>query len=100
MRWFVWILLLFCVQPVIGQQQMTASDRLRPQWMHRLPVPSNPSFVYIVEHAEGRTLEEAREGCLLRLAVGGHASLARSIHNSALLQGGLSLVRWVKKRMK
>ena len=68
MRWFVWILLLFCVQPVIGQQQMTASDRLRPQWMHRLPVPSNPSFVYIVEHAEGRTLEEAREGCLLRLA--------------------------------
>lgn len=38
--------------------------------------------------------------CLLRLAVGGHASLARSIHNSALLQGGLSLVRWVKKRMK
>lgn len=47
---------------------MTASDRLRPQWMHRLPVPSNPSFVYIVEHAEGRTLEEAREGCLLRLA--------------------------------
>ena len=68
MRWLVWIFLLLCIHSVAGQQQMTASDRLRPQWMHRLPVPSNPSFVYIVEHAEGRTLEEAREGCLLRLA--------------------------------
>ena len=65
----------------MGQREMTASDRLRPQWMHKLPVPSNLSFVYVVEKADGRTLEEAREACLLRLA--DNRQLMNTVHATA-----------------
>ena len=65
----------------MGQREMTASDRLRPQWMHKLPVPSNLSFVYVVEKADGRTLEEAREACLLCLA--DNRQLMNTVHATA-----------------
>ena len=77
----LWIVLLLSVFPAMGQREMTASDRLRPQWMHKLPVPSNLSFVYVVEKADGRTLEEAREACLLRLA--DNRQLMNTVHATA-----------------
>ncbi len=81
MHWLLWIVLLLSVFPAMGQREMTASDRLRPQWMHKLPVPSNLSFVYVVEKADGRTLEEAREACLLRLA--DNRQLMNTVHATA-----------------
>ena len=81
MHWLLWIVLLLSVFPAMWQREMTASDRLRPQWMHKLPVPSNLSFVYVVEKADGRTLEEAREACLLRLA--DNRQLMNTVHATA-----------------
>lgn len=81
MHWLLCIVLLLSVFPAMGQREMTASDRLRPQWMHKLPVPSNLSFVYVVEKADGRTLEEAREACLLRLA--DNRQLMNTVHATA-----------------
>lgn len=81
MHWLLWIVLLLSVFPAMGQREMTASDRLRPQWMHKLPVPSNLSFVYVVEKADGRTLEETREACLLRLA--DNRQLMNTVHATA-----------------
>lgn len=81
MHWLLCIVLLLSVFPAMGQREMTASDRLRPQWMHKLPVPSNLSFVYVVEKADGRTLEEAREACLLCLA--DNRQLMNTVHATA-----------------
>lgn len=63
------IFLLFCfVLEVYPQVVQNKSDKYVPQWMNKLPVPSNPSFMYVIVTAEAPTLEGAREDCLRKLA--------------------------------
>lgn len=41
-----------------------AQERLQPQWMRKLPAPSNPSFEYITIKAAANSLQQARKDCL------------------------------------
>lgn len=41
-----------------------AQERLRPQWMRKLPSPSNPSFEYVTVKAAANSLQQARKDCL------------------------------------
>lgn len=53
---------------IYPQNVQNKSEKYVPQWMNKLPVPSNPSFIYIIVTAEAPTLEIARENCLKKLA--------------------------------
>ncbi len=43
------------------------SDGSKPKWMHSLPMPSNSSFIYVIETAIASTLPEARQECFSSL---------------------------------
>ncbi len=62
------LLLLLAGQPAAAQRQV--SEKPRPQWLHRLPKPSNPSFMYETVSASAPSLDEAREKCLAELITG------------------------------
>ena len=53
---------------IYPQNVQNKSEKYVPQWMNKLPVPSNPSFIYVIVTAEATTLEIARENCLKKLA--------------------------------
>lgn len=40
--------------------QNTKSEQIKPQWLHKQPKPSNPTFVYETDHATGKSLDDAR----------------------------------------
>jgi len=40
--------------------QYSSSEKIRPQWLHKLPKPSNSSFVYETDYATGKSLDDAR----------------------------------------
>lgn len=61
------LLLLLAGTPVVAQM---SSERLKPQWLHKTPRPSNPSFMYETVSATAPTLDEAREKCLAELVAG------------------------------
>lgn len=63
------LLLLFALQTA-SAQKVRSSERIRPQWLHRLPKPSNPSFIYETVSAAAPSLDEAREKCLGELIAG------------------------------
>lgn len=67
-RLFIMLLLFCSVLSISSQEIRTKSEKYVPQWMSKLPVPTNPSFMYVVVTAEASTLEEARESCLRKLA--------------------------------
>lgn len=50
--------------------QALSSEKIRPQWLHKLPKPSNPSFMYETVSASASTLDAAREKCLAELIAG------------------------------
>ncbi len=62
------ILLLISI-PVISLAQQK-SDKIKPQWLKTLPIPSNPTFIYSVESAEANNLADARQACLSGLVAG------------------------------
>ena len=62
------LLLSLAGQPAAAQRQV--SEKPRPQWLHRLPKPSNPSFMYETVSASAPSLDEAREKCLAELITG------------------------------
>lgn len=65
--------LYFLVPMVLMSFNMTASaqhrasDRIKPKWLHALPVPSNSSFVYITQSASAGTLRDAKQECFSEL---------------------------------
>lgn len=65
---FTTLLLLCFFVSLYSQTTITKSDKYIPQWMSRLPEPTNPSFMYVIVTGEASTLESAREACLKRLA--------------------------------
>lgn len=60
--------LLLCPKPATSQEH--SSERPKPQWLHKLPKPTNPSFMYETVSASASTLDEAREKCLVELIAG------------------------------
>ena len=69
--------LLFC--PAIAFSQ-NKSESFRPQWMHRLPVPTNTTFIYKTVSASSNSLEEARKQTVIDLI------------DDAGLKGGVAIV--------
>lgn len=63
------LLVVALVSAGAASAQERASDRYKPQWMHRLPVPSNPTFIYTVGFAAAPTLAEARDAAFAELLV-------------------------------
>lgn len=64
------ILLLALIPSLLGvtaSAQPRASEKVRPQWLHKLPEPSNSTFRYEVVSAQGGSLDAAREKCLAEL---------------------------------
>lgn len=52
---------------VTASAQPRASEKIRPQWLHKLPEPTNSTFRYEVISAQGNSLDAAREKCLAEL---------------------------------
>jgi len=70
---FVPILMMLCGN--ISAQKLV-SDRIRPQWTKKTPMPTNGTFCYEIVTATGRTLDSAR-----------NAALAGLVSNSGLQNG-------------
>ena len=64
---FLFLMICFVLN-IYPQNVQNKSEKYVPQWMNKLPVPSNPSFIYVIVTAEATTLEIARENCLKKLA--------------------------------
>lgn len=47
--------------------QYRSSEKIKPQWLHKLPKPSNSSFMYETVSASASSLDNAREKCLAEL---------------------------------
>ena len=62
------LMLLFVGGTATGQ--VVSSEKIKPQWLHKLPKPSNPSFMYETVSASASTLDAAREKCLAELIAG------------------------------
>lgn len=57
-----YILLLILSLSFSGEvfAQYAKSEKIRPQWLHKQPKPSNATFVYETDYATGKSLDEAR----------------------------------------
>jgi len=57
-----YILLLILSLSFSGEvlAQYSKSEKIRPQWLHKLPKPSNTTFVYETDYATGKSLDDAR----------------------------------------
>lgn len=58
-------LLFFFGETVSAQHR--SSEKIKPQWLHKLPTPSNSSFIYETVSASASSLDNAREKCLAEL---------------------------------
>ncbi len=47
--------------------QNVSSDKIKPQWLHKLPAPTNSSFRYEIVSASASSLDVARNKCLAEL---------------------------------
>lgn len=47
--------------------QMRTSEKMKPQWLHKLPKPTNSSFMYEIHSAMAASLDAAREKCTAEL---------------------------------
>lgn len=65
-RHFV-LLLILCGASCVWSQNIT--HEIKPKWLtSELPTPDNNSYIYIIETAEGNTIQEARNNCEKALA--------------------------------
>lgn len=51
--------------PIMRAQE--ASEKIKPQWLHKLPRPTNPTFIYKITSASSASLDQAREKSLSEL---------------------------------
>lgn len=65
MRTFIYILIIFFSIETFAQKGV--SEKIKPQWLHKLPHPSNPTFRYETYSSTSNTLDGAREKCLAEL---------------------------------
>lgn len=57
---------LFLASGTISAKQRS-SEKIKPQWLHKLPKPTNSTFMYETVSAQASSLEEAREKCIAEL---------------------------------
>lgn len=50
-----------------ARAQSRTSEKIRPQWLHKQPTPTNSTFAYQTVSAWGASLDGAREKCLAEL---------------------------------
>ncbi|MDE5595390.1 MAG: hypothetical protein K2I89_07455 [Muribaculaceae bacterium] len=56
------VLILSLLIPGIISAQMNKSEKIKPQWLHKLPEPSNSTFSYELDPSVGgKSLDEARK---------------------------------------
>lgn len=53
------LLLLMSVLTLSVSAQMTKKPTFRPDWTFKAPAPGNATYIYVVEHGEGKTKREA-----------------------------------------
>ncbi len=58
-------LCVLCISDSFAQRRK--SDPIKPQWIHKLPKPTNNSFTYEIDYAIASTLDEARDKSLASL---------------------------------
>lgn len=58
-------MLLLFIETVSAQYR--SSEKIKPQWLHKLPKPTNPSFLYETVAVSAPSLDNAREKCLAEL---------------------------------
>lgn len=61
-------MLFFAVETALAQQYRS-SEKIKPQWLHKLPKPTNSTFMYETVSASASSLDGAREKCLAELIV-------------------------------
>lgn len=54
------------IYPAVTFSQ-NSSDSFKPQWMHKLPVPTNSTFIYKIISASSLSLEDARKQTIMDL---------------------------------
>lgn len=54
------LLMLFLSFSGKALAQYTKSEKIKPQWLHKQPQPSNSTFIYETDHAIGISLDDAR----------------------------------------
>ncbi len=64
----------------VAMAQKQASEKIKPQWTHKLPEPTNSSFMYEIVTATAPTLDAARNQCIAEL-----------IANSGMKQGVVAI---------
>lgn len=70
MKHFVILLIHASMLFLLGETasaQYRSSEKIKPQWLHKLPKPSNSSFMYETVSASASSLDNAREKCLAEL---------------------------------
>ncbi len=66
-RFFLLLSLMLSLNSMTTSAQNSSSDKVRPQWIHKLPKPTNSTFQYEIVSAYATSLEEARNKCLSEL---------------------------------
>lgn len=61
------MLLMLSFSAMTASAQFRSSEKLRPKWLQKQPVPTNATFRYETVSAYGSSLEEARNKCLSEL---------------------------------
>lgn len=61
------IMMLSLFSTIASAQNSTSSDNIKPQWLNKLPIPTNSTFKYEIVRAEASTLDAARNKCLAEL---------------------------------
>lgn len=51
----------------VASAQDISLDKVKPQWLHKLPTPTNSSFKYDFKSASANSLNIARKNCLIEL---------------------------------
>ena len=57
-------LVMFILLATGANAQLPKSDRLKPQWIHKPPVPLGGTIVYVIDASVGKSLDEARTASL------------------------------------
>lgn len=63
----IFMLLMLSFFTMTASAQYKSSEKLRPKWLQKQPVPTNPTFRYETVSAFSSSLDAAREKCLAEL---------------------------------
>lgn len=62
-----YLVLMLLLSATVVSAQKASSDKIKPQWLHKQPKPTNPSFKYETVSASATSLDDARKNSLTEL---------------------------------